>query len=105
MAMEVGRRNALKSLQLASAALFSGFPASNAAAAATAPGGGGTGIAARTAIQGTCAWPNCQILPDGTILALIFNQPCHGLWEGDLDCWASEDGGAAPPHTSRERTG
>ena len=101
MAMEVGRRNALKSLQLASAALFSGFPASNVAAAATASGGGGTGIAARTAIQGTCAWPNCQILPDGTILALIFNQPCHGLWEGDLDCWASEDGGATWRFRSR----
>ena len=46
-----------------------------------------------TAIQGVCAWPNLQLLPDGTVLAFIFNQPCHGRWEGDLDCWASEDGG------------
>ena len=29
----------------------------------------------------------------GTITAAIFNQPCHGAWEGDLDCWASTDGG------------
>ena len=50
-------------------------------------------IKIQTAIQGVCAWPNLQLLGGGTILALIFNQPCHGLWEGDLDCWASEDGG------------
>ena len=46
-----------------------------------------------TAIQGVCAWPNLQALPDGTLLAFGFNQPCHGRWEGDLDCWASEDAG------------
>ena len=46
-----------------------------------------------TAIQGVCAWPNLQRLPDGTLLATIFNQPCHGEWEGDLDCWASSDQG------------
>ncbi len=46
-----------------------------------------------TAIPGVCAWPNLQQLTDGTLVATIFNQPCHGQWEGDLDCWASEDGG------------
>jgi hypothetical protein len=46
-----------------------------------------------TAIQGVCAWPNLQRLPDGTLVATIFNQPCHGEWEGDLDCWASADSG------------
>lgn len=46
-----------------------------------------------TAIQGVCAWPNLQLLPNDTVLAFLFNQPCHGRWEGDLDCWASEDGG------------
>ncbi len=45
------------------------------------------------AIQGVCAWPNLKKYPDGTIVATIFNQPCHGHWEGDLDCYASEDGG------------
>ncbi|MCA2971292.1 MAG: exo-alpha-sialidase [Acidobacteriaceae bacterium] len=46
-----------------------------------------------TAIQGVCAWPNLQRLTDGTLVATIFNQPCHGEWEGDLDCWASRDDG------------
>jgi hypothetical protein len=46
-----------------------------------------------TAIQGVCAWPNLQRLGDGSLVATIFNQPCHGAWEGDLDCWASDDGG------------
>ncbi|MEW6356036.1 MAG: sialidase family protein [Planctomycetota bacterium] len=45
------------------------------------------------AIQGVCAWPNLVQFPDGTIIATIFNQPTHGGWEGDLDCWASVDGG------------
>lgn len=46
-----------------------------------------------TAIQGVCAWPNLQRLAGGTLIATIFNQPCHGEWEGDLDCWASTDDG------------
>lgn len=45
------------------------------------------------AIADVCAWPNLTLLPDGTIVAVIWNQPCHGTWEGDLDCWASTDGG------------
>jgi hypothetical protein len=45
------------------------------------------------AIQGVCAWPNLIKLPDGTLLAILFNQPCHGKWEGDVDCWASTDNG------------
>ena len=51
------------------------------------------GVIDRTVIQKVCAWPNLQRLPDDSLVALIFNQPCHGLWEGDLDCWASEDDG------------
>lgn len=46
------------------------------------------------AIPGCCAWPNLTLLPDGTIIATIFNQPTHGRWEGQADCWASEDRGA-----------
>lgn len=45
------------------------------------------------AIDNVCAWPNLTFCPNGEILAVIFNQPCHGLWEGDVDCWASADGG------------
>jgi len=45
------------------------------------------------AIDDVCAWPNLTRLPDGTIVSTIFNQPCHGSWEGDAECWASADGG------------
>ena len=45
------------------------------------------------AIDNVCAWPNLTKMPDGSIVATIFNQPCHGLWEGDVECWGSEDGG------------
>ena len=45
------------------------------------------------AIDNVCAWPNLTVLRDGTIIATIFNQPCHGLWEGDVECWGSSDGG------------
>ena len=44
------------------------------------------------AIDGVCAWPNLTLLPDGTIAAVVFNQPSHGQQEGDIDCWASRDG-------------
>ena len=46
------------------------------------------------AIDNVCAWPNLTLLPDGTIVAVIFNQPSHGKMEGDVECWASTDGGA-----------
>jgi hypothetical protein len=50
-------------------------------------------VETHVAIQGVCAWPKLIRLDDGTILAFIFNQPCHGHWEGDLDCWESRDDG------------
>ena len=94
LAMDIGRRDALKGLHFGSAALVSSMVSRRDASADVVPNESESDIAVRTAVQGVCAWPNCQILPDGSILALIFNQPCHGLWEGDLDCWASEDGGS-----------
>jgi len=45
------------------------------------------------AIDNVCAWPNLTRMPDGAIIASIFNQPTHGGWEGDVECWASVDGG------------
>ncbi len=45
------------------------------------------------AIDDVCAWPNLTLLPNGDIVALLFDQPCHGGWEGDVACWASDDGG------------
>ena len=44
------------------------------------------------AVENVCAWPNLTRLPDGSIAAVLFNQPSHGLQEGDVDCWASRDG-------------
>lgn len=93
MPMTICRRDALKTIQFGPVALLPSLAATTAAKASGQLPESASGINTRTAIQGVCAWPNCQILPDGTILALIFNQPCHGLWEGDLDCWASTDGG------------
>lgn len=45
------------------------------------------------AIDNVCAWPNLTKMPDGAIVATIFNQPCHGQWEGDVECWTSNDNG------------
>ncbi len=45
------------------------------------------------AIDNVCAWPNLSVLPDGTIIATVFNQPAHGHYEGDVECWASQDEG------------
>ena len=45
------------------------------------------------AIDNVCAWPNLTRMPDGTIIATIFNQPVHLGWPGDVECWASTDQG------------
>ena len=45
------------------------------------------------AIDNVCAWPNLTVLGDGTIIATIFNRPSHGKSAGDVDCWASKNGG------------
>jgi hypothetical protein len=45
------------------------------------------------AVDNVCAWPNLTLLPDGAIVATIFNQPSHGSAAGDVECWASTDGG------------
>lgn len=45
------------------------------------------------AVKDVTAWPNLDELADGAVVATIFNQPCHGLWEGDVDCRATTDGG------------
>ena len=44
-------------------------------------------------IDNVCAWPNLTLMPNGEIIATIFNQPCHGRWQGEVECWASGDGG------------
>ena len=45
------------------------------------------------AVANVCAWPNLTLLRGGTIVAVGFNQPSHGGVVGDIDCWASVDGG------------
>lgn len=45
------------------------------------------------AIDNVCAWPSLVRLPGGSVLAIIFNQPTHGVWEGDVECWISTDDG------------
>ena len=51
------------------------------------------------AVDGYCAWPNLTVLDDGSIGALVFNQPSHGRGEGDIELWVSRD--ARPPWTRR----
>jgi hypothetical protein len=50
-------------------------------------------LALSVAVKDVCAWPNLTPLADGSVVATIFNQPCHGLWEGSVECWATTDGG------------
>jgi len=45
------------------------------------------------AADNVCAWPNLTLLRDGTIIATIFNKPSHGSMAGDVECWATSDGG------------
>lgn len=45
------------------------------------------------AIDNVCAWPNLTMLKDSTIIATIYNQPNHGYFEGDAECWSSQDKG------------
>jgi len=50
------------------------------------------GIQRFVAVQNVCAWPQLTVLRDGTIAAIIHNQPAHGSLEGDVECWTSADG-------------
>ncbi|MDE2964445.1 MAG: hypothetical protein OXU26_11060, partial [Acidobacteriota bacterium] len=44
------------------------------------------------AIDNVCAWPNLTLMPDGSVVATIFNRPYHGLDVGDVESWSSRDG-------------
>ncbi len=50
-------------------------------------------VTARIAVANVCAWPNLTMLPNGEVLTAIYNQPSHGMWEGDLEAWVSNDQG------------
>lgn len=98
------------SLLIAQAALAE--PAETAQAVQYAVGTDGKRPSPRVAVKDVCAWPNLVLLTDGTIAALIFNQPSHGRLIGGIDCYASTDGGktwarratAAPPDPDVEHT-
>ncbi len=51
-------------------------------------------LSQQVAVKNACAWPKLTLLPDGTIIAALYDQPSHGLLPGDVSCWASTDGGA-----------
>lgn len=44
-------------------------------------------------VTGGGLWPQIQVAPDGTLLALGYNSPSHTTLPADVDCWASDDGG------------
>lgn len=48
-----------------------------------------------TAVAATDAglWPELHLAKDGALLALGYNAPAHTTLPGDIDCWASTDGG------------
>lgn len=45
------------------------------------------------AIDNVCAWPQLTRLTNGQVAAVLFNQPSHGMCEGEVDCWVSDDEG------------
>ena len=44
------------------------------------------------AVENVSPGPTSRSCCDGTIVAVIHNQPFHGQEEGDVECWASRDG-------------
>lgn len=38
-------------------------------------------------------WPQLRMNENGIIFLTGFGSPCHGMTEGDVDCWVSSDGG------------
>lgn len=71
----------------------------------------GEKLVPQVAVDHVTAWPNLTLMPNGDIIASIFNQPSHGSVEGEVECWATSDQGRtwekrgvpAPhkPHTNR----
>jgi hypothetical protein len=54
---------------------------------------GGKRLVPIEAVPNACAWPMLTTLPDGAIVAILFGKPSHGQVAGEIECWASEDGG------------
>jgi hypothetical protein len=45
------------------------------------------------AIKDVCAWPKLTLMPNGDLIAAVYNRPVHGVLPGDVDIYASNDGG------------
>ena len=45
------------------------------------------------AVDNKGLWPNLTLLPNGDIVAAVYNHPSHGLGAGDVELWASADEG------------
>jgi len=59
-------------------------------------------------VDNVCAWPNLIQTAEGSFAVAIFNRPAHGGVPGDVEVWASKDGGltwhrrgVAAPHQPR----
>lgn len=51
------------------------------------------GVEFSVAVDGKGNWPHLLLLPNDEILAVFYNHPSHGFGRGDVELWASEDGG------------
>ncbi len=45
------------------------------------------------AVDNGCLWPQLRLDGEERIFLSGFNSPCHGMTEGDIGCWTSNDGG------------
>ena len=45
------------------------------------------------AVDNKGLWPNLTLLPNGEIVAAVYNQPSHGYGNGEVELWVSGDGG------------
>ena len=45
------------------------------------------------AVDNKCLWPQLRTAANGDIYMTGFNEPCHGMTEGDVDCFVSTDEG------------
>lgn len=75
------------------AVLLAGALAPCAAAPASAPAPRVEVLEQIVAVKDLCAWPKLARLPNGEIVAAVYNQPSHGARPGEVDLYASADGG------------
>lgn len=88
------RRRSRRSVPLATLlALLAGPLAPIAPAAVSSPAPRIEVLERIVAVKDICAWPKLALLPDGDLVAAVYNQPAHGTRPGEVDLYASADGG------------